>query len=161
MRPVASGLPTGMGECSCGAPLTKAPELVLTIGTTGSSNGLRQTRAWCQAVAVLTAVVAAVTELGDLRRLGVVENGTVVEGEDPLAVVLLDLNHSTTAVGWAGMRKSEAEPTRSTKQQRHASGRAHQREAKLAVVGEILVWDLLHLAEAVPVCESSSGSGSA
>ena len=101
MRPVASGLPTGMGECSCGAPLTKAPELVLTIGTTvGSSNGLRQTTdtvtTACQAVAVLTAVVAAVTELGDLRRLGVVENGTVVEGQDPLAVVLLDLNHSTT-----------------------------------------------------------------
>ena len=100
MRPVASGLPTGMGECSCGAPLTKAPELVLTIGTTGSSNGLRQTTdtvtTACQAVAVLTAVVAAVTELGDLRRLGVVEDGTVVEGKDPLAVVLLDLNHSTT-----------------------------------------------------------------
>ena len=84
MRPVASGLPTGMGECSCGAPLTKAPELVLTIGTTGSSSDLRQTRAWCQ-VSVsgrccLTAVVAAVTELADLRRLGVVENGPVVEG---------------------------------------------------------------------------------
>ena len=98
-------------------------------------------------------MVAAVTELGDLRRLGVVENGTVVEGEDPLAVVLLDLNHSTTAVGWAGMRDTQA-----SKQQRHTSGRAHQREAKLAVVGEVLVWDLMHLAEAVPVCESSTGS---
>jgi len=94
-------------------------------------------------------VVAAVTELGDLRRLGVVENGTVVEGQDPLAVVLLDLNHSTR--GYETQRK----------QQRHTSGRAHQREAKLAVVGEVVVWDLMHLAEAAPVCESSSGSGSA
>ena len=124
-----------------------------------SSNGLRQTRARCQAVAVLTAVVAAVTELGDLRRLGVVENGTVVEGQDPPAVVLLDLNHSTTAVGWHERHTKAAKAQ--TKQQRHTSGRAHQREAKLAVVGEVLVWDLLHLAEAAPVCESSSGSGSA
>ena len=116
MRPVASGLPTGMGECSCGAPLTKAPELVLTIGTTvgsNGSNGLHQMGAWCQAVAVLTAVVAAVTELGDLRRLGVVENGTVIEGQDPPAIVLLDLNHSTTAVGWAAWHATHKQPRRS------------------------------------------------